>query len=442
MNILCLIPPYVPSYFNAGHHLSVFMTGAYLRARAKGVQVSCLDGAALNMTWRALGEVLIQGFDLVVLVNDFDATDTFERTIAYIRALSPRARILTVGRLSCRLPNLFFTLDLDAVHCSGDPETAVTSYLDHLATSEKNAHVSGVAVRHPDGSFSPAGAAHPLPPGEWILPDITEIPHEAYSRLYLDDLHKFCGIPERLELVVPVARGCPVGCEFCDVPPLQGSTERRLSVARTLAYISDSFQKKPFEYVSFYAPTFTLKKGWVHELCREMIALGSPWPWKCVTVAHHLDREMIALMGQAGCVRISIGIETLEPIPMTGLPKIKHTSKETFDTLAGWCRTAGIELNCFMILGLPGDTLDGVRATMEAVGAAGARLRTSIYTPYQLMNASMDHRAAAGFNRHLFATDHPGDQERSAYYRMFFGRDSQPTAVMNRIPRRQEATHG
>ncbi|MBF0174408.1 MAG: hypothetical protein HQL83_13315, partial [Magnetococcales bacterium] len=60
----------------------------------------------------------------------------------------------------------------------------------------------------------------------------------------------------------------------------------------------------------------------------------------------------------------------------------------------------------------------------------------------ELMNASMDHRAAAGFNRHLFATDHPGDQERSAYYRMFFGRDSQPTAVMNRIPRRQEATHG
>ncbi|MBF0109951.1 MAG: radical SAM protein [Magnetococcales bacterium] len=442
MNILCLIPPYIPSYFNAGHHLSVFMIGAYLRARSRDTQVTCLDGAALNMTWRALGEILIQGFDLVVLINDFDATDTFERTIAYIRALSPQARILTAGRLSCRLPDLFFTLDLDAVHGSGDPEAAVASYLDHLATSEKKPYVAGVAVRRDDGSFSQAGKSTPLPPEAWILPEVDEIPHEAYSRLYLDDHHKFCGIPERLELVVPVARGCPVGCAFCDVPPLQGTTERRLDVERTLDYIRSSFRKKPFEYVSFYAPTFTLKAQWVRDLCQEMIALGSPWPWKCVTVPHLLDRELVALMGQAGCVRLSVGIETLDSVPMQGLPRLKHTYRDQFDSLAYWCRSAGIELNCFIILGLPGDTLAGVRATVEAVSAAGARLRTSIHTPYQLLAPGMDHRTIARFNRHLFVSDHPDLQERHAYYRMFFERDSKPTAVMEMIPQRRDSTHG
>ena len=32
MKVLLLIPPYIPSYFNAGHHLPVFQVGAYSRA--------------------------------------------------------------------------------------------------------------------------------------------------------------------------------------------------------------------------------------------------------------------------------------------------------------------------------------------------------------------------------------------------------------------------
>ena len=35
MKILCLVPPYVPSYFNAGHHLPVFQVAAYLREKGK-----------------------------------------------------------------------------------------------------------------------------------------------------------------------------------------------------------------------------------------------------------------------------------------------------------------------------------------------------------------------------------------------------------------------
>ncbi|WP_429349634.1 B12-binding domain-containing radical SAM protein [Paraburkholderia sp. Clong3] len=418
----------------------MFMTGAFLRERVKGASITCFDGAALNCTWRALGEVLIARYDLVVLMNDFDGIDSFERTIAYIRALSPPARILTVGRLSAHLPGLFERFDLDAIHASGDPEAAALAYVEQLTVTHPRESVSGVSVRRADRSFATPGPGTRLPAEEWVLPDVMEIPHDAYDRLYLDDLNKFCGIPERLELVVPVARGCPVGCAFCDVPALQGAGERRLTVARTLAYIRDTFRRKPFEYVSFYAPTFTLKASWLRDLCDAMIAEGSPWPWKCVTTLRHVDREMVELMAAAGCVRISIGLETLEPAALPGLPKLKQTQRAEFDALAAWCREAGMELNCFVILGLPGDSLAGVQATAQTVGEAGARLRTSIYTPYYVMTADMDRETAAGFNRQLFVGDHPGGAERAAYYRLFFGRDTEPTQVMQAIPRRREAS--
>lgn len=440
MRILCLIPPRVLSYFNAGHHLLVFVTGAYLRERVAGVEVTCLDAAALNMTWRGLGEVLISGFDVVVLVNDFDGIDTFERTISYVRALSPQARVITVGRLSASLPGLFRRFDIDAVHASGDPEAAALAYIQHLAATDESTLVPGVVVRCEDGSFSSPGVGLRLAAEDWVLPDVSEIPHDAYSRLYLDDLHKFCGIPERLELVVPVARGCPVGCAFCDVPTLQGDSERRLSVDRTLAYIRAAFRRKPFEYVSFYAPTFTLKASWVRQLCQGMIAEGRPWPWKCVTTLRHLDAQMVSLMAQAGCVRISIGLETLDHATSLGLPSLKRTLRPEFDALATWCRDAGVELNCFVILGLPGDSLSGVLATVDAVRDAGARLRTTIYTPYYEMTADMSSKAASGYNRHIFVGDHPGVAERAKYYDLFFGRDTAPTKVMAAIPLRRSAS--
>ncbi|NTY37432.1 B12-binding domain-containing radical SAM protein [Burkholderia diffusa] len=436
MKILCLIPPQVPSYFNAGHHLPVFMTGAFLRERLNNAEVKCVDGGSLNLTWRALGEILVPGFDLVILVNDFDGIDTFERTIAYVRELSPSARIMTVGRLSSRLPGYFERFDLDAIHAGGDPEAAALAYASSMGADRT---VNGVAVRRPDGTYSAPGTGIALPAEEWVLPDVAEIPHETYSRLYLDDLHKFCGIPDRLELVVPVARGCPVGCAFCDVPTLQGTSERRLSVTRTLTYIRDAFSRKPFEYVSFYAPTFTLKASWLQELCEKMIDEGSPWPWKCVTTLRHLDRDRVALMARAGCVRISIGLESLEPAASRGLPVLKQTQQAEFDRLAAWCREAGVELNCFVILGLPGDSLAGVRTTVDAVRDAGARLRTSIYTPYHLMTADMSGEAAARYNRQLFVDAHPDGDARAAYYQLFFGRDTMPTRVMDAIPRKQEA---
>src|SRR6478672_8251681 len=100
MKILTLWPPMVPSYFNAGHRLTIFSVAEYLR-RDPTNEVCALDLAALNATWKSLGDVLVNGdFDLALIANDFDAVDTFSRAVRYIRALSPHSKIATFGRLS------------------------------------------------------------------------------------------------------------------------------------------------------------------------------------------------------------------------------------------------------------------------------------------------------------------------------------------------------
>ncbi len=431
MRVLVLWPPHVPSYFNAGHHLALFLVSSYLRSNC-GAEVRVMDAGALNSTWKDLGDVLDEQFDVVALANEYDAVDGFGRTVRYARQLSPGSRLITFGRLSRDLPAFFERYDVDAIAESGDYEACLESYVGALADGREREPLPGVRVCH-DGRWLPAaGPGRFLDPEQWCLPDIEEIPYEAYDRLYVRDQNKFCGIPERRELVIPVARGCPVNCSFCDVPRQQGLRERRLPVARVVEYLTKAFTKSPFEYASMYAPTFTLKRGWVLELCAQLERLERRYPWKCATTLHHLDEELIGAMARAGCVRISVGLETLDALGGDALPRLKHTEEQRFGAVAAWCTDSGIELNCFVILGLPGTTPEGAAHTVARVREVGARVRPTIYTPYEQMRSDMTEEEVGHFNRQLFVTD--AVEDAPEWYALLFGHEPSPTRVMTRIP--------
>ena len=260
------------------------------------------------------------------------------------------------------------------------------------------------------------------------------MPYLEYERMYRNDLNKYCGIPNCLELVVPVARGCPIGCAFCDVPVMQGLRERRVSVRATLAYIKQALAKKPFDYVSFYAPTFTLRRSWVLELC-DAIQPGPQFLWKCVTTLAHLDAELLEAMAAAGCVRVSVGLETLDAEAGAGLPLLKRDIEGAFEEVAVICRRVGIELNCFVILGLPGDTLRGSQNTIRRVLDAGARVRPTVYTPYGEMRTGITVDEIGRFNRQLFMPGTITAEQAQAYYRLLYANpEDRPTSLAEAVP--------
>ncbi|WP_043734352.1 B12-binding domain-containing radical SAM protein [Nocardia asiatica] len=431
MKILVLWPPQVPSYFNAGHHLTVFNVANHLRDTFPDATVRAVDAGALNVTWKELGDLLVERPDLVAIANDFDAVDALKRTIHYARELAPEAKIVTFGRLAAVLPEFFQQFDVDAIVGAGDPECGVEDIARSI--DQPDHHPRSVWLRTEQGWRGPETAIPLLPIDRLPLPDVREIPHAAYERLYADDSARFCGIPGRRELVVPVARGCPVGCAFCDIPGREGKTERRHPVDKVVAYIAQSAERMPFEYVSMYAPTFTLRKPWVREFCTAYDASGIGLPWKCTTTLHHLDDALIRQMGASGCVRISVGLETLEEAGQAELPRAKHIAEERFHAAAESCRSAGVELNCFVILGLPGTSPTGVRHTIERVLAERGRVRPTIYTDFDMMRPEMDEATIASFNRQLFSPG-PRPEDAQEYYRLLFDRSAPTTAVTSAIP--------
>jgi hypothetical protein len=427
-------PPGVPTYFNAGHRLPLFVVGAHLRALPSVRRATCVDAGALNYTWKEIGNLLAQSRpDVIAIMNEFGQVEGVAALIQYARHLVPRARIITFGRLSSQVPGFFKRFDLDAIVLSGDYEAGVAAYVESPGAA---GGLAGVSVRVAGGGWSDGGPGAFLPPNVWAEPDIDEIPYEHYDRINRDDANKFCAIPQRSELVVQVGRGCPINCEFCEVPRQQGARDRRRSVESVIAFIDRAFARRPFEYVSMYCPTFTLDRPWVEQLCTALIERRAPYRWKCVTTLHHLDEALVGAMARAGCVRISVGLETLDPPEQVDLPSIKRIGEVTFHRVADWCERAGVELNCFVILGLPGQTAEGARHTAATVRSRSARLRPTIYTPYHQLRPDMSTEEVLRYDRQFFLPDALPGGDAAALYALAYGPEPAPTRVFEQIPRR------
>ncbi|MFX0203069.1 MAG: B12-binding domain-containing radical SAM protein [Candidatus Hodarchaeota archaeon] len=421
-NVLVTTPLCVPSYFNAGHRLPIFVVAAYLRKQ--GHSVVAVDMASLSTTWKDLADLLVQNsFDIVAVLNDFDLIEGFKRFVQYVREFSPQAKIITFGRLSSVHTKWFHQYDIEGIVVAGDYEIGVAQFIRHLEFGDSPA---GVQVNESNGWQMPEKAGIFLPAEEWILPDINEISYTSYDALYSNDRRKFCGIPNRRELVVPLARGCPVGCNFCEVWQREGIIERRLSVDRVVEYIEKAFIDEPFEYVSMYAPTFTLKKKWVRNLCNEFIIRDSKYPWKCTTTMFHLDKNLVRLMGQTGCFRISIGLESFEDAGVKSLPIHKHETKRRFDELLCWCNEASIQLNCFIMIGLPGTSVAGTRCMIDYLCKAGVRIRPSIFSDYSIIHPSMSEQEVVKvLSRHFLADNaNFSHEERRQLYKLVFNLES------------------
>jgi len=101
----------------------------------------------------------------------------------------------------------------------------------------------------------------------------------------------------------------------------------------------------------------------VVELCNLMIEQNIGIKWTCNSRVDFVDEEMLNLMGRAGCRLISWGIES-------GNEQIlKHARKGAYPDKAEraleWAKKAGIMNWGYFIIGLPGETEETIRQTID-----------------------------------------------------------------------------
>jgi radical SAM superfamily enzyme YgiQ (UPF0313 family) len=197
-------------------------------------------------------------------------------------------------------------------------------------------------------------------PDRPFIPDLDDLPVPRHEMLPLDK--------QRMPMIkgpftfIVTSRGCPAGCRYC-IKHVSYQNSVRVRSAEHIVEELEYLVGLGITNIHMYADLFTVNREHVVSLCELIIARGLKIRWTCNSRVDYVDEEMLHLMGQAGCWLISWGIESANEMILKRARK-GYKKEQAFLALK-WARAAGIKNWGYFIIGLPGETEESIRETID-----------------------------------------------------------------------------
>lgn len=226
-----------------------------------------------------------------------------------------------------------------------------------------------------------AGAGEVLDVGR--VADLALLPFPDWS--IFPRLHSRYAIlaPGATVLPVMTSRGCPFPCGYyCPYPLGEGDSLRYRPVVGVVEELQKLDRDLGVRHVKLRDPILTLNRARAEALLDAFLHADLRTRWGCETHFSRLDDALLEQMARAGCRLIQAGIETLTPEALKQSRR-KNAPLEVQRQLLETCKRVGIQTAIYLIIGLPGDTVQTVRATLQAVANLPATaLQVTVCTPY------------------------------------------------------------
>ena len=158
------------------------------------------------------------------------------------------------------------------------------------------------------------------------------------------------------------SRGCPAQCTFCLWPQtLSGHPWRTRSADAVAREMAKAKEHWPWVKEFFFDDdTFNIQKARTIDLCSKLKPLGLTW--SC-TSRVTTDYETLKAMKEAGCRLLIVGYESGDPQILKNIKKgatVERARQFTKD-----CKKLGLVIHGDFILGLPGETHETIRRTID-----------------------------------------------------------------------------
>lgn len=339
-----------------------------------------IDANAERMSWAAFEELLdkykpkyyLTQVTAPSLQNDmygcFLAKARGAKTIAFGTHVTPMPR---------ETMRPFPALDFILV---GEPDLTIRDLLDQFEgkVPDRDAHMSRVFAEH-DPTYMPArrddgtvdlGAIKGIAwrDGEEVhlnaprpfIKNLDDLPMPLHEHLPLMK-YRMPMINGPFTFIV-TSRGCTAGCTYC-IKHVSYQYSVRLRSPRLLVDEIKYLTTLGVKHIHMYADLFTVSRDQVMEMCRLLIEENVKITFTSNSRVDYVDEEMLKMMAKAGSILISWGIES-------GSEQVlKHARKGAYPDRARqalvWARAAGIKNWGYFIIGLPTETEETIRKTID-----------------------------------------------------------------------------
>lgn len=189
------------------------------------------------------------------------------------------------------------------------------------------------------------------------IADLDELPDPARGLLPLGR-YRALGMP--ISLIT--SRGCPFKCIFCVGRKMVGSRVRYRSsgkVADEMEYLNTL----NFHQINIADDLFTANRKHCLAVCDEIVKRRLKLRWTSFARVDTVSEEILTKMKAAGCSAVSFGIESGNPQILKTIKK--GITREQVVEAVNMCRRAGVTPYASFILGLPGETPQTIKETMD-----------------------------------------------------------------------------
>jgi hopanoid biosynthesis associated radical SAM protein HpnJ len=313
-----------------------------------------VDAPPHHLSWTDVVDIL-KDYELLVLFTSTVGWDGDQKMAEVIKQTYPAIKIAFVGPPVTTSPQ--HALDecsaIDFI-CRREFDFTIVEYAYGAPLNE----ILGVSYKDADGVIQHNPDRAQLTPEELDgLPWATEIYHRDL------DITKY-NVPFLLHPFVSLysTRGCPAQCTFCLWPQtLSGHAWRKRSTDDVAAEMANAKKLFPQAKEFFFDDdTFNIQKNRTIELCEKLKPLGLTWSCNSRVTT---DFETLKAMKDAGCRLLIVGFESGDPQILKNIKKgatVQHAHDFVKD-----CRDLGLVLHGDFILGLPGETKESIKNTIQ-----------------------------------------------------------------------------
>lgn len=206
-----------------------------------------------------------------------------------------------------------------------------------------------------------------------------------YARHLLPSIAEYKRVTGGADGLVPIdsGRGCAYDCSFCTIGRFWSRRSRTLPARLLADEVAALTAIEGAKSAYLCHDIFGANRGQAVAFCEEMLARGVRVPWEVRARADHLDRELLELMGRAGCYRVLIGVESADADVRERNQKGMRRAIDMLAVVDG-CAAASITPILSLILGLPGEDEHALEASLDL--CARAALRAGVNLSLHLVN--------------------------------------------------------
>ena len=190
-----------------------------------------------------------------------------------------------------------------------------------------------------------------------------------FPDLSLVNLNRFSGpypVKKTPSMFIMASRGCPFNCTFC-CKPIYGNTVRFHSPEYVIELVEYLNKKHNIKEVYFQDDTFNLNRRWAVTIVEGLLKknLNKKMTFRASSRVNEnlVDLEWLNLLKKSNFWLLYYGVESGDPEMLIRIQK--GITVEEVKRAFSLTRQAGIKTESSFILGLPGETIDTIKASIN-----------------------------------------------------------------------------